>query len=231
MGILENKIVLIALTFIVFFLAKKLQKKTGLTILNPILVTIVVLIIFIQITGIDFEAYRQGGEYIEFWLKPAIVALGMPLYLLLKSIKKQMTAIILSQLAGCITGIVSVVLIAWLFGATQEVIISLASKSVTTPIAIEITETVGGIPSLTAAVVVCTGLFGAVAGFKILQILRIKTPSAQGLSIGTASHAVGTSSAMERSQEHGAYASLGLIINGLFTSLLTPSILRLLGFI
>ncbi len=231
MEILENKIVQIALTFIIFFFAKKLQKRTELTILNPILITIVVLIVFIQITGIDFEAYRQGGEYIEFWLKPAIVALGMPLYLLLKSIKKQMTAIILSQLAGCITGIVSVVLIAQLLGATKEVIISLASKSVTTPIAIEITEAVGGIPSLTAAVVVCTGLFGAVAGFKILHLLHIKTPPAQGLSIGTASHAVGTSSAMEHSQEHGAYATLGLIINGLLTSLFTPTILRLLGFI
>lgn len=231
MEILENKFVLIALTFIVFFFAKKLQQKTRLTILNPILVTIIILILFLKSTGIDFEVYRQSGEYIEFWLKPAIVALGLPLYLLLKSIRKQMIAIILSQLAGCLVGIISVVLIAQLLGATQEVIISLASKSVTTPIAIEITEVVGGIPALTAAVVVCVGLFGAIAGFKLLHLLHIKTPSAQGLSIGTASHVVGTSSAMERSQEHGAYASLGLIMNGLLTSLFTPSILRLLGFI
>lgn len=231
MEILENKIVLIALTFVIFFAAKKLQQKTGLSLFNPILITIALLIVFLKSTGIDYEVYRQGGDSIDFWLKPAIVALGMPLYLLLKSIKQQLTAIILSQLAGCIVGIVSVVLIAQLFGATQDVIISLASKSVTTPIAIEVTEVVGGIPSLTAAVVVCTGLFGAITGFKILQILRIKTPSAQGLSIGTASHVVGATSAMERSQEHGAYASLGLIVNGLFTSLLTPSILRLLGFI
>ena len=96
-------------------------------------------------------------------------------------------------------------------------------------IAIEITAAVGGIPSLTAAVVICVGLFGAIAGFRILNLLRIKTPSGQGLSIGTAAHAVGTSSAMERSQELGAYASLGLILNGLFTSLFTPSILHLLG--
>ena len=231
MEILENKIVLLSLTFAIFFFAKKMQQKTGLIVLNPILITIIALISFLKIAGIDYETYRQSGVFIEFWLKPAIVALGMPLYLLLKSIRKQMTAIILSQLAGCIVGIVSVVTIAHLLGATREVAISLASKSVTTPIAIEITEVVGGIPSLTAAVVVCVGLFGAVAGFKILQLLRIKTASAQGLSIGTASHAVGTSSAMERSQEHGAYASLGLIINGLFTSMFTPTILRLMGFI
>lgn len=228
---LENKIVLIALTFIVFAGAKKLQQKTKLAIFNPILITITTLIIFLKLTGINYETYRQGGEYIEFWLKPAIVALGAPLYLLLKSIKKQLLSIILSQLAGCITGVISVVLIAQLFGATKEVILSLASKSVTTPIAIEITAVVGGIPSLTAAVVVCVGLFGAVAGFQILNLLHIKTPSGQGLSIGTASHAVGTSAAMERSHEHGAYAGLGLILNGLFTSLLTPTLLHLLGFI
>ena len=228
MEILENKIVLLSLTFAIFFFARKMQQKTGLIVLNPILVTIIALISFLKITGIDYETYRQSGVYIEFWLKPAIVALGMPLYLLLKSIRKQMVAIILSQLAGCIVGIVSVVIIAQLLGATKEVAISLASKSVTTPIAMEITEVVGGIPSLTAAVVVCVGLFGAVAGFKILQLLRIKTTSAQGLSIGTASHAVGTNAAMQRSQEHGAYASLGLIINGLFTSILTPTILRVL---
>jgi putative effector of murein hydrolase len=150
---------------------------------------------------------------------------------LLKSIKKQLLSIILSQLAGCITGVVSVVLIAQLLGATKEVILSLASKSVTNPIAIEITAVVGGIPSLTAAVVICVGLFGAVAGFKILNLLHIKTPAGQGLSIGTASHAVGTSAAMERSPEHGAYAGLGLILNGLFTSLLTPTLLHFLGFI
>ena len=231
MEILENNIILLTITFVIFFFAKKIQQKTGLTILNPILITIITLIIFLKLTGISYETYHKSGELIEFWLKPAIVALGAPLYLLLKSIRKQMTAIILSQLAGCIIGITSVVAIAHTLGATKEVVISLASKSVTTPIAIEITEVVGGIPSLTAAVVVCVGLFGAVAGFKLLQILQIKTVPAQGLSIGTASHAVGTSSAMERSQEHGAYASLGLIINGLFTSMLTPSILRLLGFI
>ena len=93
----------------------------------------------------------------------------------------------------------------------------------------EVTKTVGGIPSLTAAVVVCVGLFGAVFGFKVLSLGRVHSPIAQGLSMGTASHAVGTSTAMERSRKYGAFASLGLTLNGIFTALLTPSILRLLG--
>ena len=214
MEFLTNEFFLIFLTFLIFFLAKLLQKKTGWILLNPILLTIALLIIFLKSAGITYDTYESAGRYIEFWLKPAVVALGIPLYLQLSSIKKQLVPILLSQL------------LAKLFGATQEVILSLAAKSVTTPIAMEVTRTVGGIPSLTAAVVVCVGLFGALFGFQILRLLRIKTPPAQGLSMGAAAHAVGTDTAMGVSQTHGAYASLGLILNGLFTSILTPYILQ-----
>ena len=123
----------------------------------------------------------------------------------------------------------SVVLVAKVLGATNEVIVSLAPKSVTTPIAMEVTRGLGGIPSLTAAVVVCVGLLGAVLGFKILTLGRVKSPIAQGLSMGTASHAVGTSAAMERSRKYGAYASLGLTLNGILTAIITPYLLPLLG--
>ena len=231
MEYLENKFFLLALTFGFFFLSKLLQKRTGVVLLNPILLTIALLIVFLKTTGIRYETYDEGGHLIEFWLKPAVVALGVPLYLQLESIKKQLLPILISQLAGCLAGIVSVVFTAQLWGATQEVIVSLAAKSVTTPIAMEVTKTVGGIPSLTAAVVVCVGLFGAVFGFKVLSLGRVGSPIAQGLSMGTASHAVGTSTAMERSRKYGAFASLGLTLNGIFTALLTPSILRWLGLI
>lgn len=231
MEYLENKFFLLALTFGFFFLSKLLQKRTGMVLLNPILLTIALLIVFLKTTGIRYETYDEGGHLIEFWLKPAVVALGVPLYLQLESIKKQLLPILISQLAGCLAGIVSVVFTAQLLGATQEVIVSLAAKSVTTPIAMEITKTIGGIPSLTAAVVVCVGLFGAVLGFKVLSLGRVRSPIAQGLSMGTASHAVGTSTAMERSRKYGAFASLGLTLNGIFTALLTPSILRWLGLI
>ena len=185
MNYLENEFFLLAITFGIYFFAKLLQKKTGILLLNPILLTIAVIIIFLKITNISFETYNQGGHLIEFWLKPAVVALGVPLYL-------QLEPIILSQLAGCIVGVISVVLIAKLMGASQEVILSLAPKSVTTPIAMEVTKTLGGIPSLTAAVVVCVGLLGAVLGFKTMKIMHVGSPIAQGLSMGTAAHAVGT---------------------------------------
>lgn len=229
MEYLENEFFLLALTFGLFFLSKLLQKKTGLVLLNPILITIALLIIFLKATGISYETYNKGGHLIEFWLKPAVVALGVPLYLQLESIKKQLLPILISQLVGCMVGIVSVVLTAQLLGASKEVIVSLAAKSVTTPIAMEVTKAVGGIPSLTAAVVVCVGLFGAVFGFKVLSLGRVESPIAQGLSMGTASHAVGTSTAMERSRKYGAFASLGLTLNGIFTALFTPSLLKLLG--
>lgn len=231
MEFLENKYLLLALTFGAFALFKELQRRTGWVLLNPILLTIALLILFLKLTGISYETYQEGGQLIEFWLKPAVVALGVPLYLQLEMIKKQLLPILLSQLVGCLVGIVSVVLVAKLLGATPDVICSLAPKSVTTPIAMEVSNTTGGIPSLTAAVVVLVGLFGAVFGFKILTLGRVKSPIAQGLSMGTASHAIGTSAAMEISRKYGAYASLGLTLNGILTALLTPTILRLLGVI
>ena len=194
MELLQNHIILLALTFGIFYAARQLQKWTGWIVLNPILVTIVVLML-----------YQHLGQ-----------------------IRRQFLPIFLSQLAGCIVGLVSVVGIAQLTGASRETIISLAPKSVTTPIAMEVCQAMGGIPSLTAAIVVTVGLFGAVFGFKVLEVWHIKNPYSQGLSIGTASHAVGTSRAMEKGETYGTYASLGLILNGLLTALLAPFVLQIM---
>lgn len=229
MEFFENKFFLLAITFGFFFFSKLLQKKTGWVVLNPILLAIALLICFLKFTGVSYETYNEAGSLVEFWLKPAVVALGVPLYLQLRMIKKQLMPILASQLVGCIVGLVSVTIIAKLMGASPAVIMSLAPKSVTTPIAMEVSKAAGGIPSLTAAVVVVVGLFGAICGFKILQVGHVGSPIAQGLSMGTASHAVGTSRAMEVSGKYGAYASLGLTLNGILTALLTPTILHLLG--
>ena len=140
----------------------------------------------------------------------AVVALGVPLYQQLETIKKQFMPILMSELAGCLAGIISVVLIAKALGASKPVIMSLAPKSVTTPIAMEVTKSIGGIPSLTAAVVVCVGLLCAVAGYKTMGFARVNSPVAQGLSMGTAAHAMGTATSMDVSKVHGAYASLDL---------------------
>lgn len=229
MEIMSNPIILLAITFGIYYVGRQIQKRTGWVVLNPILITIVALIALLQLTGISYETYEQGGQYIEFWLKPAIVALGVPLYQNLGQIRRQLLPILMSQLVGCLVGLVSVTLIASALGASHEVIVSLAPKSVTTPIAMEVCKTSGGIPSLTAAIVVIVGLFGAVFGFKILEVWHVRNPFSQGISMGTAAHAVGTSRAMEKGEIYGAYSSLGLILNGVLTALLTPFVLKLLG--
>lgn len=230
MELLTNPFFLIALTFCVFVSSQYIQRRTGMKLLDPILLSIAVLICFLCGRGIDYDVYLSGGEYIDFWLKPAVVALGVPLYKQLDSIKKQMIPLLAAEMAGCVAGVVSVVVVAELLGASEEVVLSLAPKAVTTLIAMEILSTVGGIPPLTAAVVVCTGIFGGMAGFKMVRLSLVKSPIATGLSIGTAAQAVGTSAAMERSDHYGAFSSSGLILNGLLTALLAPLILRLLGY-
>jgi predicted murein hydrolase (TIGR00659 family) len=228
-ALLKDPFVLLAITFLLYFLSQWLQRKTGFLLLNPILVTITLLIVMCVSCEISYSEYHKSGQYIDFLLKPAVVALGVPLYQQLSNIKRQLLPLLISQFAGCIIGVISVVLVAKFLGASTPVILSLAPKSVTTPIAIEVTNALGGIPSLTAAVVVCTGLLGGILGFQVANFLRIKSPIAQGLSLGTASHAVGTSAAMNVSSRYGSFASLGLTINGILTALFTPLILELLG--
>ena len=198
--IFANQYVILALTFGIYFLCRYIQARMGWLLLNPILISIISLIIYLKVTQVPFAVYKHNSELIDFWLKPAVVALGVPLYLQLDAIKKL-----------------------WF-----PIILSLASKSVTTPIAMEVTQSVGGIPSLTAAVVVVTGILGALIGFKTLAVGRISSPIAQGLSMGTASHAVGASTAMGYGTKYGAFASLGITLNGIFTALLTPTIIHLI---
>ncbi len=225
---LHSEAFILALNFIVFFAAVWLQKKTKFILFNPILVTVTLLIAFLSLFKISYESYHEGSRIIEFFLKPAVVALGLPLYQQLGRIRKQAVAIIVSQLAGCVAGVVSVVLIAKGMGASKNVILSLAPKSVTTPIAIEISNTIGGVPSLTAAVVIIVGIFGAVFGYSLMKLLNVHNPIAQGLSMGTAAHGIGTSRSLQISENYGAYSSLGLIANGIFTAALAPYILKLL---
>ena len=230
MEFLENPYFLLALTFGIYLLARTINRRTGIALLNPILISVTALIIFLYTTRIPYSTYTAAGGYIEFWLKPAVVALGVPLYRQLSTIRKQLLPIIVAELAGCVAGVVSVVLIAQALGASREVVLSLAAKSVTTPIAMEVTATVGGIVPLTAAVVVCVGIFGGMAGFRVMSMARVKSPMARSLAIGTAAHALGTCAAVDAGgHRYGAWASLGLILNGLFTALLTPTLLSILG--
>lgn len=225
---ISSPMVLITLTFLVYWGAGWLQKKTGLSWLSPMLVTIALLITLLQTTGISYEKYYESGHLIEFWLKPAIVALGLPLYNELKHIRTQFITLFLTELTGCVIGIVTVVAIAKWLGATPDVICSLAPKSVSTPIAIEISSKLGGIPALTSAIVVAVGMIGAAFGLKMMSWGHVHHAVSQSLSMGTAAHVMGTNRISEISDRYGAYATLGLILNGVLTAFLAGPIVRIL---
>ena len=226
---LHSELFAITLTIVVYWVFQLVQKKTGLVALNPILLAIIVIILLLKWSGTSYETYYEGGKYIAFLLKHAIVALVITLYMQLEQIRKQTVQILACQLTACVIGAASAFLIAKYLGATVDVAISLAPKSATTPLAMEVTKLMGGIPSLTAIIVILTGIFGAIIGLPVLRLCGIKSPIAQGLSMGAAAHAVGTSHCMNKNIHLGVYSSLGLIVNGTLTGVLTPYILQLLG--
>lgn len=229
-GFMHNEVFFITLTIGVFWCTQLLQRRLGWLFLNPILLTIAIIILVLKVGSISYASYETGGRYIAFFLKPAIVALGVPLYQQWEQIKKQAVPILISQMVACVSGVFSVVGIAYLLGASHEVCVSLSPKSATTPIAIEVSRILHGIPSLTAIIVILTGIFGAIFGLGFLKLVRVRSRIAQGLALGAAAHAVGTARAMEKSRRLGAYSSLGLILNGTLTGLLTPWLLQLLGY-
>lgn len=226
--VLTSKVFSITITLLVFYGAQIVYSRWKYALLNPVLVTVLVLIAFLKGTRIPYMTYFEGGQVISFFLGPTVVALGVPLYLHLPTIKRNARAILLALLAGSVSGILSAGGIAVLLGASDAIVISLAPKSATTPIAMGIVEKLGGIPALTAAIVVATGLLGAVIGPVVLQWLRITSPTAFGLAMGAAAHGIGTSRAVEEGEIQGAMSSLALCVNGLLTALLTPLLLRLI---
>lgn len=220
---------LLFLTLAVYALATIARARTGNLLCNPVLISTVVLIAYFKWFAIDYDTYHDAAQFIDFWLKPAVVVLAVPLYQNWQRIAGQWLPVLVSQLAGSLTGIISGVYLAKWLGADREVMLSLASKSVTNPIAIEITQSLGGIPAITAATVIVAGLVGQMAGYKMLKAGTVHMPSSLGMSLGTASHAMGIAASLERSRRMAAYAGLGLTLNGVLTALLAPLLLPLLG--
>lgn len=227
--ILKQPSVLLFLTLAVYALAIIVRTRTGNILFNPVLISTVALIAYLKILNIDYAVYHNAAQFIDFWLKPAVVVLAVPLYQNRRKIFNQWMPVIVSQLAGSITGIVTGMYFAKWLGAEREVVLSLASKSVTNPIAIEITRSIGGIPAITAATVIIAGLVGQIAGYKMLKN-TVVMPSSVGMSLGTASHAMGIAASLERSRRMAAYAGLGLTFNGVLTALIAPLIIPVLGF-
>jgi predicted murein hydrolase (TIGR00659 family) len=219
----------VTLTLAVFVLAQVLYRRSGSVWLNPVLVSILAIIALLLAAGIPYRDYARGGDLVSFLLGPAVVALAVPLYQRRLELWRRKSAILFGILAGSLASIVSACAIAWLFGGSRDVIISMAPKSVTAPIAIGIAERIGGIPALTAPVVVMTGCLGAVCGAEFCRLIGIRTPLAAGLAVGTAAHGIGTARMLEIDRLAGTVAGLAIGLNGLATTFLLPLLMMLGG--
>jgi predicted murein hydrolase (TIGR00659 family) len=220
----------IALTMAVYLLAQILYRRIGRVWANPVLVAILTIILLLKGSGIEYRDYARGGDMLLFLLGPSVVALAVPLYQRRADIWQHKRPILIGIFAGSLVSIVSASGLAWLLGGSRSVILSLAPKSVTTPIAISITAKIGGVAPLTAALVVLTGCLGAVCGPEFCRRIGIRSATATGLAMGTAAHGIGTARMFEINRLGGAVAGLAIGLNGLMTTFLLPLLIFLTGF-
>jgi len=210
----------IVATVIAYWVGVQISRRTGLVICNYMLVATVLLIGILLVFDIPYEAYYVGGSVINMFLGPATACMGVTIYNQREALKKNWLPILVGCFAGALTAIVSILLMARLFGLDETMTMSLLPKSVTTPIATAISESQGGIPSITVAAVIVTGMGGNIAAPYLVKLFRIKNPVAAGLGIGTASHAVGTAKALQMGETEGAMSGLAVGVCGIFTALL-----------
>lgn len=218
----------VGLTLAVYFLAQKLYLRTGSIFFNPVALSIAGIILLLEGLHIPYRSYAAGGDLVLFLLGPSVVALALPLYQRRQEILAKKLPILTGILAGALTSIVTASGLAWLLGGSRVVVLSMAPKSVTTPIAIGIAEKIGGLPPLTAAIVVLTGCLGAICGPEFCRAIGIRDPAAMGLAVGTASHGIGTARMLELDRLGGAVAGLAIGLNGLATAFLVPLLFWLL---
>ena len=219
---LSTEVFLLALVLGAFYLGIIIYQKTKITLLQPLLTAMVIIIPFLLITDIDYQTFYHNTRILNFMLGPSVVALGYVLYEQIGHIKGNVVSILTAVFTGSVVGIASVVLIAKVLGADKMLMASLAPKSVTTPIAISLAEQTGGVPALAAAFVVICGIFGGLVGPIVLRRIGIKSKIAKGLAMGSASHALGTARAMEMGALEGAISGLAIGIMGIMTALLIP---------
>jgi len=213
----------LTLTLVAFQAGSYLYQRGKLNpLLNPVLLAVILLVAILFVTDTPYPDYFEGAQFVHFLLGPATVALAIPLYRQFDKVRRSAAAILVSLLAGSATAAGSAVLIGWLLGGSEDALIAMAPKSVTAPVAMGITEQLGGLASLTAVLVIVTGITGAMLGPKLLNLLKITNWAARGLAIGTASHGIGTARAMQVNETAGAFAGLAMGLNALATALLLP---------
>lgn len=222
----QTPLLWLTMTLLVYQGAYWLYQRTNMMpVFNPVLLAVMALVGILTWTDTSYATYFEGAQFVHFLLGPATVALAVPLYLYVGKLKEMAWAIGVGLVVGAVVAIVSAVWIGRAFGVSDVILLSLAPKSVTTPIAMGISEKIGGLPSLTAVLVIMTGILGAVMGRGFLQWIGIKDRSVLGFAIGLTSHGIGTARAFQMDDEAGAFSGLAMGLNAVATALLVPLII------
>lgn len=196
-----------------------LKKKFKIALFNPLLVSVVFVISLLLFLKIDYATYNSSAKYLSYFLTPATVSLAIPLYKQLELLKKHKGAILIGISAGVLANMVTIFLMALLFGLSKKEYVTLLPKSITTAIGMGVSEEFGGYVTITVAVIVITGIFGNMIGVGLCKFIGLKSPIARGVALGTASHAIGTAKAMEMGEVEGAMSSLSIVVCGIITLL------------
>ena len=204
-------------TLAAYFIGLKVKKKTGLAIMNPLLIAIVLVMLLLRGLDIDYAAYNQSARLVSSLLTPATVCLAVPLYEQLQLLKRHKAAILTGVISGVLTSLVCVLVLAMLFGLDHAAYVTLLPKSITTAIGMGVSEQLGGHVSITVAVIIITGVIGNMIAESVCRAFHITDPIARGVAIGTASHAIGTTKAMELGEVEGAMSSLSIVVAGVLT--------------
>ena len=221
MGFLTNSLYFgVLITILGYFIGDYLRKKLKLSILNPILIGIIFVGVVITLCKVEYKTYYEGAKYISFLLTPATICLAIPLYEEFEILKHNLKAVILGITAGVLSSLGSILAFSYMFMLTHEQYITLLPKSITTAIGMSLSSELGGIPSLTVAIIIITGIFGNLIGEYVCRIFKITEPVSVGLAYGTASHAVGTAKALELGEVEGAMSGLSVAVSGIITVVL-----------
>ncbi|MEM9781299.1 MAG: LrgB family protein [Pseudomonadota bacterium] len=219
----------LTLTLAAYQIGSWIYRRGGLNpLLNPVMIAVVLVVGGLLATGTDYDTYFDGAQFVHFLLGPATVALAIPLYRQIERLRRDAVAVLAAIATGAVAASASAVAIAWALGAGRDTLIALAPKSVTAPVAMGIAEALGGLPSLTAVLVILTGILGAMLGPPLMDLLGIRDWAARGLAMGTASHGIGTARAIQVDPVAGAFAGLAMGLNALVTAALLPVLAGLL---
>ena len=215
----------LALSLFMYFTVDYLKKWVKTSLFNPLFISSLLIILILSLLKIEYSEYNQSAQWLHFMLTPATIVLAVPLYQQFKLLQEHALVIFLGVLSGVIASLISVYLLSILFGLDQTMLITLLPKSITAAIAIGVAEEYQGIVTITVAAVIITGITGNVIAEPVCKFFRIKNPIAKGIAIGTSSHVVGTSKAMEMGEVEGAMSSLAIVVAGLTTVILLSFIL------